>query len=341
MEECIKKRYSAEVLNQALELFDIDHDKIQALDGFESYIYEFDHPAGPGILRISHSIRRSPELILGELDWIQYLYEGGAQVAHPKTSTTGIFVEEIDDQAGGSFLAAAFNRAGGETFRGEEWPVPLLFEYGKLLGLIHRLSRDYQPTKPEWRRLEWDDPLMLEVDQFIPKDQVRIIENYRELCRYLNDLPKNDDCYGLIHQDAHRGNFFVDKEGKITLFDFDDCVYSWYINDIALVLFYAVMGQNDPDRFVREFLAGFLPGYYSKNQLDPSWFKEIPYFMKLREIDLYAVIHRSFDVSNLDDPWCMWYMDGRKEKLVSNLPYLDFDFQSFQIDSYPRSSSSS
>lgn len=27
------------------------------------------------------------------------------------------------------------------------------------------------------------------------------------------------------------------------------------------------------------------------------------FFMKLREIDLYTVIHRSFDVNNLDDPW--------------------------------------
>ena len=67
-------------------------------------------------------------------------------------------------------------------------------------------------------------------------------------------------------------------------------------------------------------------------QLDPVWFKQIPFFMKLRELDLYAVIHRSFDVENLDDPWCAWYMKGRKDKLESGTPYLDFDFNSLAIE---------
>jgi Ser/Thr protein kinase RdoA (MazF antagonist) len=334
MEERIKNRYNPEILSQALVLYDIDPNQIQALDGFESFIYEFDHAAGSGILRISHSLRRTPNLILGELDWIQYLHAGGARVAPPKSSVNGQLVEEIDDQEGGSFLAAAFERAEGEPHRGEEWSDSLLCEYGKLLGRIHQLSRDYLPADPAWRRPVWDDPIMLEVEAFIPKNERRILNLYEELCQYLYDLPKNAGSYGLIHQDAHRGNFFVNDEGRITLFDFDDCVYSWYINDIALVLFYAVMGQDDPGRFVREFLAGFLPGYYSQVQLDPSWFREITHFMKLREIDLYAVIHRSFDLENLEDPWCRWYMEGRREKLETSLPYLDFDFQSFQIDSY-------
>ena len=56
--------------------------------------------------------------------------------------------------------------------------------------------------------------------------------------------------------------------------------------------------------------------------------------MKLREIDLYAVIHRSFDINNLDDPWCAWYMNGRKEKIESGKPYLDYDFISLKIEDY-------
>jgi len=46
---------------------------------------------------------------------------------------------------------------------------------------------------------------------------------------------------------------------------------------------------------------------------------------------LYAVIHRSFDVKNLDDPWCVWYMDGRKKRLEGKIPYLDFDFDQFSV----------
>lgn len=63
-------------------------------------------------------------------------------------------------------------------------------------------------------------------------------------------------------------------------------------------------------------------------RLDSGWLREIPHFLKLREIDLYAVIHRSFDVENLDDPWCVGYMRGRKERIEAGVPYVDVDFAS-------------
>jgi Ser/Thr protein kinase RdoA (MazF antagonist) len=77
---------------------------------------------------------------------------------------------------------------------------------------------------------------------------------------------------------------------------------------------------------MRKFTIPFLRGYQREVDLEPWWLKEIPHFLKLREIELYAVIHRSFDVENLDDPWCARYMDGRKGKLEDGVPYIDFDF---------------
>jgi hypothetical protein len=50
--------------------------------------------------------------------------------------------------------------------------------------------------------------------------------------------------------------------------------------------------------------------------------------LKLREIDLYAVIHRSFDVDNLDDPWVARYMHNRKQRIEDGVPTIDFDFES-------------
>jgi amicoumacin kinase len=61
--------------------YNIPSDKIELLDGFESFIYRFQRPDGQFILRIGHSSRRSPDLIRGEVDWINYLAAGGALVA--------------------------------------------------------------------------------------------------------------------------------------------------------------------------------------------------------------------------------------------------------------------
>jgi len=333
MEQQIKARYSDIILKQAGKAFGIDEGDIQELGGFESYIYEFQRGEESGILRIAHSIRRTSDQIRGELDWINYLKAGGASVAGALISQNGKWVEEIEDGNGGYFLANAFEKAAGKPRKGK-WTEAQLLEYGRQIGLMHKLTRNYQPGDPNWKRPEWDDPIHLEVDQFIPARDFLIKQIYRDLVKRTQNLPRDNSSYGLIHQDAHQGNFFIDDAGRITLFDFDDSSYSWFVEDIALVLFYAVMGQEDPASFTDNFLSGFLPGYFSEYDLGQEWFREIPYFMKRREIDLYAVIHRSFDVDDLDDPWCSWYLDGRKERLEKGIPYLDFDFANLDLKKY-------
>jgi Ser/Thr protein kinase RdoA (MazF antagonist) len=132
--------------------------------------------------------------------------------------------------------------------------------------------------------------------------------------------------YGLIHQDAHGGNLLVDSDGALTLFDFDDCGYSWFANEIAIVLFYTLTGEPDPLDVLRRFLPPFLDGYRSASPLDDAWLAEIPAFLKLRELELYAVMHRDFDVTAIDDPWCADFMRGRKARIENDTPFLDFDF---------------
>jgi len=333
MEQRIKERFSESILDQVREAYRIKPGDIRELGGFESYIYEFRRGEEKGILRIAHSFHRSPDQIRGELDWINYLKSGGASVAGALISHNDRWVEEISDGSGGYFLANAFEKAIGKEHRGE-WNDTQLYEYGRQIGLMHKLTTAYHPTNPNWKRPEWDDPVHLEIEQFIPENDHKIKQIFRNVVRMTRALPKGPANYGLIHQDAHQGNFFIDADGKITIFDFDDSSYSWFVEDIALILFYAVMGQEDPSAFTGKFLSGFLPGYFSEYDLDGQWFREIPLFMKRREIDLYAVIHRSFDIQNLDDPWCTWYLNGRKERLEKELPYLDFDFVNLDPDKF-------
>ena len=65
----------------------------------------------------------------------------------------------------------------------------------------------------------------------------------------------------------------MDEAGTLTLFDFDDCVYSWFINDIAIVLFYISMdaeelGFPSAAAFTQEFMTHFLRGYRQAYPLD-------------------------------------------------------------------------
>jgi Ser/Thr protein kinase RdoA (MazF antagonist) len=95
-----------------------------------------------------------------------------------------------------------------------------------------------------------------------------------------------------------------------------------------MVLFYAAMFKSDMAAFTAGFMPDFLRGYSQENKLNPIWLKEIPYFLKLREIDLFAIIHFSFGLEWQDDPWNKGYMDGRKERIDAGLPYIEFDWES-------------
>lgn len=327
MDKRIKARFNDQMLSEAMLAFGIRTDQIQILDGFESFIYEFSRGEQTYILRIGHSVRRSEKLISGEMDWINYLHRGGAGVSRPIAAVNGEFVTAIEDGCGDYFLATAFEKARGRPPGKDDMSAGFYESYGHLLGKLHALTKSYLPGNPDWKRMEWNGPELSEIQALPEESESSIIESYYQLKKYLEALPKSRETYGLIHQDAHLGNLFVDEIGQITLFDFDDCCYSWFINDIAIVLFYIALGQKDQAEFTQDFMTHFLDGYRSEIPLENHWMKEIPYFLKLREIDLYAVIHRSFDLEDLDDPWVAKYMENRKQRIESGMPFIDFDFE--------------
>jgi Ser/Thr protein kinase RdoA (MazF antagonist) len=327
MESRIRDRYRDSILRKAMDRYGISDGQIRPLDAFESFIYEYGRGSEAYILRIGHSLRRNENLIQGEVDWINYLAEGGIPVAGAIHSENGKLVEAIEDGQGGYFLATAFVKARGRRPWEAGWTPARYQGYGRLVGGMHALSEHYQPTNLALKRPDWNDELMEFVERFLPDSEETAKGKYRILVDHLLTLPKESSSFGLIHQDAHESNLLMDENGRLTLFDFDDCVYSWYINDIAIVLFYIVMGAKDPPALADEFLTHFLRGYSQAHRLDPKWLREIPNFLKIREIELYAVIHRDFDVSRIDDPWCERFMRGRKSRIEGDLPVIDFDFE--------------
>jgi amicoumacin kinase len=325
MEKKIRDRYNDEILHQARQRYSIAAADIQLLDGFESFIYAFTKGDEDYILRIGHSLRRSPDLIRGEVDWINYLAAGGASVAQAVLSDNGSLVELIDDGQGGQFLATAFVRApGGSVGEMGGWRKALMIDYGRLLGRIHALSKQYRLPNPAWQRPQWDDPINNDVYVALSQEESVVAQRYRTVFDHLLALPRDAESYGMIHQDAHAGNFFVDENGRITLFDFDDCVYGHFAYDLAMVLFYAIINRTDAEAFGRFFWPLFWRGYRQENHLDERWLAEIPFFMKLREIDLYTVILRDVPPAEIEGhPWTAQFMHGRRQRIENDVPCLD------------------
>lgn len=327
MDQLIKDRYNDTILQEAMRRYRIAEGQIRPLDAFENFIYEFERDSRAYILHIAHNLRRSEALILGEVDWINYLAAGGISVAKAIPSEAGNFVEVIEDQRGGAFLVTAFVKAQGQA-PWDLWTPKLYESYGGMIGRIHTLSKSYQPAQAAWKRPDWNNDLFAFVDRYLPESESLARKKYDDICRHVNTLARDRESYGLTHQDAHGNNLFVDESGQITLFDFDECAYNWFISDVAIALFYIVQDAEDWRAFTDEFMLHFLRGYDRACPLVARWLKEIPNFLKIREIELYAVMHRDFDVNNIDDEWCARFMHDRKSRIDNDMPFIDFDFES-------------
>ena len=351
MDAQIIARYKDTILQEAMQRYGIAKHQIKPLEAFESFIYEFERDGLGYILRIGHSFRKSQALIQAEVDWINYLACGGVSVARAVPSASGKLVEAIEDDQGGQFLVTAFVKAAGQKPWEAGWTSSRYENYGRLLGQMHTLAVDYQPD-PALRRPEWSDVSMNFIELYLPSADVGGHQAYQSVLQHINALPKDNSSYGLIHQDAHQNNFLMDADGTLTLFDFDDCAYSWFVSDIAIVLFYISMdaeelGFPSVPAFTQEFMTHFLRGYREAYTFDNNWLKEIPHFLKLRELELYAVVHRDFeingvehwsvdsfkriphfDVNNSGHIWIANFMRNRKMDIEQGKPFIDFDFES-------------
>ena len=323
MERHIVERWDSHKLATITERFGTRPDQLTKLDGFESFIYEYQLAGQSFILRVGHSNRRSLALYQTEVDWLNYLARNGARVAQAITSTRGNLVESLPDGYGEEFLTVAFRKAPGDHLPHADWTPSFIEHYGETIGYIHHLSKSYSPSNPGFQRYRWDDLKNINLDEWAKTAEPVIMSQARQLMQRLTSLP-HDESYHMIHQDAHGANFFVDDNKHITLFDFDDCVYGHEIYDIAMVIFYGPV-RDDLERAI-QFATHFLIGYARQNTLDPAWLAHLPDFMKLREIDLYAMIERDIDWRHGEDPWAQSYMAGRRERLLKDVPFIDFDF---------------
>jgi amicoumacin kinase len=328
MESNIKVRFNDNILYTLAARYKIEKNSLCAISGFMNILYQCKIRNTQYILRITHSTRRSEHLIHAECNWITYLHENDLSVAYPIPSENNQLVESLIDDKGDYFLATLFTKAHGIHPTKSDFNISFYKNYGQLLGKMHALTKNYIPSNELSTRPPWNNQMMLDVARNIPQSEKVIFERFNHLYKYLINLPKNKNSFGLIHQDPHTGNLFIDNEGKITIFDFDDCTYSWFVNDISLVLFYAAMWEPDrPETFVADFLKHFYDGYSQENEISTNWFKEIQYFLKLRELDIYSLIYKNYDGKIASSQWAMNFMRNRKLRIEQNVPYIDLDFR--------------
>jgi Ser/Thr protein kinase RdoA (MazF antagonist) len=176
----------------------------------------------------------------------------------------------------------------------EEAPIEEYFQnWGQVLGQMHALARDYEPDSERVRRPAWFElrgKILQRVNQMPPHlDIVRT--RIQATLDEIRSLPKTDDSFGLIHGDFNDGNFTVNyNNGDITVFDFDDSCYFWYVYELATaweggigrVMF---CDLEERKAFMAHYMDQVMEGYNREYSLSDEWLERLPLFLKLIQIE--------------------------------------------------------
>lgn len=314
MEKDNKEDIIKKIINELAEKYGIKYDSLKPIaGGYQNLVFEFVQNNKPYIFRVSDSIIRNKEKINSELEWCVYLLEHGVPLSRPLKSLAGHLTETVD-RYGVKITSTLFEKAPGRKMTYPEYlnSVEVFRELGKITGKIHKASKSY--IAPNTKRNNWTENYYLKnIYNYIPKSEVDIRNAYESLMMDLASLNYNKNSFGLIHGDINVGNFYI-ADNQITLFDFDECQYSWFIEDIAIQLFYTVYVFGDDSISERQemadkFMSYFLSGYYSENSLEDYWIEKIPEFLKLRELIVHVGIYKKWDLNNLSQ----WQKDYYKQ----------------------------
>lgn len=279
--------------------------------GFNNDIYYLEEENK--ILRISDK-KKTIEMIEQEVDWMTFLSNKGIILSKPDPKM------ELNEGR----VSTYFEYIEGEAIdvtNDSQWKDDLFEEMGRILGKMHTLSKKFEVEnvyRPKWTR---EQPDVYGIQNGLDS---WLRESFDQLMESLFKYEISPATYGLIHNDFHQGNFIINMNGFITIIDFDDCAFNWFAQDIA-VLFYHAYWQHtsfngDGESFVKTFMSHFLKGYQKENTIHPDTVKQIPIFLKLREIYLYQLFKEKWDIHHLAE-WQCYTLQDLEEKIKSKYPY--------------------
>ncbi|WP_106767647.1 hypothetical protein [Paenibacillus faecalis] len=113
------------------------------------------------------------------------------------------------------------------------------------------------------------------------------------------------------------------------MFDFDDCNYTYFINDIGITLCYALFYPfkefDNKTEYYRVFFRHFIKGYLKENTIQVEEIEYLQDSIKIRYILLYVYFHQANDVANLNEESMNWLKELQRVA-ASDDPMLPIDF---------------
>lgn len=316
---------SEAVLAEGARRFAVDPAALHQIGGgaaADGVVYTGQGAVGDFVLKIMPFDPANLPGYQDRLAFVDYLRTNGVSVPRSYPSTSGALVEIVTLDEG-TYAVTQAEKAPGrppDLWNPSQWNGGFFRRWGCLIGQMHALAKDY----PGGDHLaHWRD----EMDSFVAMcGDEAMRERWLAIGETLAALPRDRDCYGVIHNDPHAWNFLVDSgpggDGRLTVLDFDVCRHHWFVVDLAIALFQPLwaLSYDKPSDWMeahaRELYSGLMAGYREANTLDDCWLERIPLFMRYRRLLFYTVLAQE---ENPDD-WARQAIPILRRHILDDAP---------------------
>jgi len=238
-------------------------------------------------LRLARPGYHSRTSIESEMAWMSALREHGIDTPAPVHGKDGETVQALHLPDGDVQHVVAFEWVQGAPLSQIDGLRPWR-RLGEIMAEVHEHARRWSPP-PGFTRPPWDlDALVGDEPRWgtpVPPgvwtefDRRAIIAARDAVRGRLVAIGTGEARFGLIHTDLGFENVLVGPDGRTVVIDFDDCGASWYVYELASVL-YPLEGTPGFDER-RDLL---IEGYRSRRPLPDEEIAELPTFLMCRRL---------------------------------------------------------
>lgn len=264
---------------KAAKLWSDNPTNLKLINNQINCVYRFENKNQGYYLRITHKMIRTQSELEAAIFFQQYLYKNHVHVCPAILSKYSRLIETVK-QDHLEFYAHVCLEMPGQPINFSSKNKEAYIAWGQAMAQLHQASTGFDPENHSF--LSWHD-LWVETGAKVELESPEINQAFNEISQFLNNLTVNKNNFGLIHGDHRVANVLAYRH-KISIIDFDEPIYHWYMSDIVRPFLDLA---NQPYCNWENNWHWYLEGYNQIFPIEKTLLEAANWFVRMKSLSIY------------------------------------------------------